>query len=118
MTETFRVSMVAEQLLQDIPGGIGTYVRAMLRRLPSEGVELEPVVALHRQSALAGTGLSHARRLSMPRQALYRSWTRGRGPNAGGDGVLVHAPSLAFPPHDGRPLVVTVHDVLFLEHPD
>jgi glycosyltransferase involved in cell wall biosynthesis len=30
----------------------------------------------------------------------------------------VHAPSLAFPKRDGRPLVVTVHDVLFRDHPD
>jgi glycosyltransferase involved in cell wall biosynthesis len=113
-----RVAMVAEQLLQDIPGGIGTYVRAMLRRLPAEGVELEPVVAAHRANALSQSGLSHARRLAFPRQVLYRRWTGGRGPSVGGHAALVHAPSLAFPPRDGRPLIVTVHDVLFLENPD
>lgn len=118
MTDALRVTMVAEQLMQDVPGGIGTYVRAMLRRIPFQGVELEPVVARHRTGALASAGLSHARRLRLPRQVLYQRWTSGNGPAAGGDGSIVHAPSLAFPPHDGRPLIVTVHDVLFLEHPD
>ncbi len=116
--DTFRVAMIAEQLLQDIPGGIGTYVRAMLRRLPVEGVELEPVVAAHRPAALSQSGLPHARRLGLPRTALYRRWTRGHGPSVGGRASLVHAPSLAFPPRNGRPLVVTVHDALFLENPE
>jgi len=113
-----RVSLVTEQLLQEVPGGIGTYVRALLRRLPAVGVELEPVVALHRRAALTGAGLPHARRLPVPRQVLYRRWTQGRRPAVGGDAALVHAPSMAFPPRDERPLVVTVHDLNFLEHPD
>jgi glycosyltransferase involved in cell wall biosynthesis len=113
-----RVAMIAEQLLQDVPGGIGTYIRAMLRRLPVEGVELEPVVAAHRPAALSQSGLPHARRLRLPRSLLYRRWTSGRGPSVGGQASLVHAPSLAFPPRDGRPLVVTVHDALFLENPE
>jgi glycosyltransferase involved in cell wall biosynthesis len=110
--------MFAEQLLQEVPGGIGTYVRAMLRRLPAAGVELEPVVAMHRAGTLAQTGLPHARRLGVPRPLLYRRWTGGHGPTVGGPASVVHAPSLAFPPRDGRPLVVTVHDVIFLEYPD
>jgi glycosyltransferase involved in cell wall biosynthesis len=113
-----RVSLVTEQLLQEVPGGIGTYVRALLRRLPAVGVELEPVVALHRRAALTAAGLPHARRLPVPRQVLYRRWTQGRRPSVGGDAALVHAPSMAFPPRDERPLVVTVHDLNFLEHPD
>lgn len=113
-----RVSLIAEQLLQEVPGGIGTYVRAMLRRVPFQGIELDPVVAMHRTSTLASAGLSHARRLNLPRQLMYQRWTRGGGPSVGGESKLVHAPSLAFPPRDGRPLIVTVHDVIFLEYPD
>jgi glycosyltransferase involved in cell wall biosynthesis len=113
-----RVSLVAEQLMQDIPGGIGTYVRAMLRRIPFEGVELEPVVARHRTSSLATAGLSHARTLNLPRQVMYQRWSGGHGPTVGGEAAVVHAPSLAFPPHDGRPLIVTVHDIIFRSHPD
>lgn len=118
MTEPMRVAFVAEQLLQEIPGGIGTYVRAMLRKIPYQGVELEPVVAMHRVPTLAGAGLSHARRLNLPRRALYQRWTKGSGSSVAGDASVVHAPSLAFPPRDGRPLVVTVHDVLFRDFPD
>jgi glycosyltransferase involved in cell wall biosynthesis len=118
VTDALKVSLIAEQLLQEIPGGIGTYVRALLRRLPSTGVELEPVVALHRSSTLSTAGLPQARRLQLPRQLLYRRWVHGSSPTVGGDAQIVHAPSLAFPPRDSRPLVVTVHDVNFLEHPD
>lgn len=113
-----RIALVVEQLLQDIPGGIGTYVRALLRRVPPVGVELEPIVASHRRITLSNAGLPHARRLMVPGKVLYRQWMRGRGPAVGGDAALVHAPSMAFPPRDGRPLVVTVHDVNFLEHPE
>lgn len=113
-----RVSFIAEQLLDDVPGGIGTYARAMLRRLPSAGVELEPIVALHRKATLASSGLPHARRLPLPRPLLYRRWMRGAKPSVGGEADLVHAPSMAMPPPDGRPLVVTLHDVCFLEYPE
>lgn len=117
-TDTLRVALIAEQLMQDIPGGIGTYVRALLRRVPAEGVELEPVVARHSSSTLSKFGLPHARTLRFPRTALYRRWAAGRGSKAAGGAALVHAPSLAFPPREDRPLIVTAHDVLFLEHPE
>lgn len=118
MPASLRVALVAEQLLEAEPGIIGLYVRALLRRLPPTGVEVEPVVALHRAGALADAGVPHARRLRLPRSMLYRRWMRGRPPAPGKDAAVVHAPSLAFPPKDERPLVVTVHDTLFLEDPD
>lgn len=113
-----RVTFVCEQLVQPVPGGIGTYVRAMLGALPTWGIEVDPVVAWHRASALREAGLSQARRLNVGRRVLYRRWERGKRPRAGGDGSLVHAPSLAFPPRDSRPLVVTVHDLLWRDYPD
>jgi glycosyltransferase involved in cell wall biosynthesis len=113
-----RVSMICEQLLQPVPGGIGSYVRAMLRALPRCGIEVEPVVAWHRDATLYDAGLSHARRLRTDRRRLYDHWTKGRRPGVGGTADIVHAPSLAFPARDTRPLVVTVHDTLFLDHPD
>jgi glycosyltransferase involved in cell wall biosynthesis len=118
LRDGLRVAIVAEQLLQDLPGGIGTYVRALLRRLPPAGVELEPIVAMHRAGALTQAGLPHARRLPFPRALLYRRWMNGRRPLVGGQAAVVHAPSLAFPPKDGRPLVVTVHDTIFLDQPE
>lgn len=93
-------------------------MRALVRRLPPYEVAVEPVAAWHGQKDLHEAGLSQARRLPAPRRLLYRRWARGGRPRAGGDADLVHAPSLAFPPHDGRPLVVTVHDVSFLELPE
>ncbi|HVL82455.1 MAG TPA: glycosyltransferase family 1 protein [Actinomycetota bacterium] len=113
-----RVTMFVEQLMQPIPGGIGTYVRAMLRHLPPQEVEVEPVVAFHRERDLFEAGLPHARRLRSGRRVLYGRWERGRGGGVGGTGRVVHAPSLAIPRRDRRPLVVTVHDVLFREFPE
>lgn len=116
MTDTIRVTLNAEPLVGDAPAGVQAYIRALLRRLPSHGVQLEPVVALHRLSTLAGAGLSHARRLSMPRGALYKRWARGHGSSI--EASLVHAPTLTFPPRGDAPLVVTIHDLIFLSHPD
>lgn len=118
MSEGLRVSLICEQLLQPIPGGIGTYIRGLMASLPRYGVQVEPVVAFHRPAELVEAGLTQARRLRAPRSIAYRRWERGGRPGAGGDASIVHAPSLAFPRRDGRPLVVTVHDVLFEEFPD
>ena len=112
------VSLVCEQLLQPVPGGIGSYVRALLESLPEHGVSIRPVVAWHRRSVVRGAGMDSARRLSLPRVVLYRTWAAGGGPVMPGGTRLVHAPSLAFPPRDTRPLVVTVHDVFFRTDPD
>lgn len=113
-----RVALVCEQLLQPVPGGIGTYTRALIQHLPKTGVVVEPVVAWHRRRTLEHAGIPQARRLPATRRMLYEGWSRGRGPKASGDADVVHATSLAFPRHDGRPLVVTVHDVLWREFPE
>lgn len=118
MTPDLRVSLICEQLMQPIPGGIGTYVRGLMSTLPRYGVQLDPVVAWHRPARLAEAGLSQARRLPVTRHALYRRWARRGKPRVGGRADLVHAPSLAFPSRDSRPLVVTVHDLLFREYPE
>jgi glycosyltransferase involved in cell wall biosynthesis len=113
-----RVALFAEQLTEPDPGAIGLYTRALLRRLPATGVELEPVVAWHRAGVLSDAGVPHARRLRRTQSSLYKRWSSGRPPGLGGDAAVVHAPSLAFPPRDDRPLLVTVHDTLFLEDPE
>lgn len=118
MTDPLRVALIAEQLFEPDPGPIGAYVRALMRRLPPTGVALEPVVARHRSGALSDAGVPHATRLRLSRSSLYHRWMQGRPPSPEGDTALVHAPSLVFPPADGRPLVVTVHDSLFLEQPE
>jgi glycosyltransferase involved in cell wall biosynthesis len=54
----------------------------------------------------------------LPRRPLHEAWSRAGLPRPGGGLDLVHAPSLAFPNRGRRPLIVTVHDVLFLEFPE
>ena len=41
------IGLIAEQLLQRPPGGIGTYVRGLLGALPDQGVRVRPVTARH-----------------------------------------------------------------------
>src|SRR5205085_7123156 len=48
----------------------------------------------------------------------YEAWHRFRRPLVKVAGDLVHATSLAVPPAGRRPLVVTVHDLVFLRQPE
>ncbi len=117
-TEPLRVSIWCEQLFQTAPGGIGTYVQALLARLPDLGVELEPMVAWHTRGDLRRAGLPRAHRVRAPRSILHWGWALWGRPNVRMSGDLVHAPSLAFPPAPGAALVVTVHDLFFRSHPE
>src|SRR5438309_9689375 len=92
-----RISLIAEQLLQPIPGGIGEYTRALIRHVPTRGVEVDPVVAWHGAADLHRAGVSQARRVRVPRRALYRRWARKGRPSVAGGCDVVHAPSVAFP---------------------
>src|ERR1700722_14010644 len=118
-----RVAVNAEQLLYRSPGGVGRYTAQLLTLLPdvSAGDEVVPFTARHPPAAvaaaLAGVGVPPATAgravvLPLPRPLLYEGWL-GPGypplPRLGG-ADLVHAPSLAVPPHPRVPLVVTVHD--------
>ena len=113
-----RVGIVAEQLFQRPSGGIGTYVRGLIDALPGAGVEVRSIVARHTGAELASAGLDVATALPLPRRILYESWARFGRPRIPVDVDIVHAPSLVFPSADRRPLVVTVHDLLFRSYPD
>ncbi len=112
------VGLVAEQLFQRPSGGIGTYVKGLLRTLPAAGVEVRPVVARHGDQELADSDLSGAIRLTLPRTALYEAWGRLGRPTVPGTLDLIHATSLAYPFAERRPIVVTVHDLLFRTFPE
>jgi glycosyltransferase involved in cell wall biosynthesis len=109
------VAVHAGQLLQPVPGGIGRYVRAMLRTLPVAGVEPVAFAAGSRPPGLAARipwvdlGQPHG-------GVRYELWHRLRRPVVGIDAHVAHAPSLAVPPVR-IPLVVTVHDIAFLRMP-
>ena len=111
-----KVAVHAGQLLQPVPGGIGRYVEHLLDALPGAGVE--PVAF-----AAGGPvqGITPWVDLGWPRGPLrYELWHRLRWPSVavGRDVDVVHATSLAVPPPGRRPLVVTVHDVVFLRQPE
>ena len=87
-----RVALITEQLRRAVPGGIGTYVRGLLKGavgLPERNIWVEP------------------RQARLPLPLLTRAWDRGLLDLRGSYDV-VHAPSLVFPP-TAIPLVVTVH---------
>ena len=110
------VAVHCGQLLQPVPGGIGRYVDALLTYLPNEGVQVEAFAAGPRPDDLEAD--VEWNDLGAPRGGLrYELWHRARRPRLRVAGSIVHAPSLAVPPRDDRPFLVTVHDVAFLRHP-
>lgn len=109
-----RAAVHVGQLLQPVPGGIGRYVRGLLAALPGAGVEVEAFAAGPPPDGVRGyTDLGWP---SGP--ARYETWHRFRRPLIRVPGDVVHATSLAIPPAGRRPLVVTVHDLVFLRTPE
>nr|MDQ3385247.1 glycosyltransferase [Actinomycetota bacterium] len=105
------VALHAGQLLQPVPGGIGRYVRSLLGALPAAGVEPVAFAAGPAPEDVDGPWID----LGAPRGAVrYELWHRLRRPLVRVPGDVLHATSLAVPPAGGRPLVVTVHDLVFL----
>jgi glycosyltransferase involved in cell wall biosynthesis len=112
-----KVALHAGQLLQPVPGGVGRYVRALLRHVPATGIDVTAFGAGPRPGNLSDP--VQWVDLGVPRGSWrYESWHRVRRPRLRLPADLVHAPSLAVPPPSGRPLVVTVHDVAFLRYPE
>lgn len=122
------IALTVEQLWQSVPGGSGTYVRALAAALAErDDVVLAGIAA---RGARAGEhGLSPALELGvsrLPRPVLYQSWARLRRPAVPRPRRMrherrrfdvVHATTWAVPPRSA-PLVVTVHDVAFLRSPE
>jgi glycosyltransferase involved in cell wall biosynthesis len=118
-----RVAVNAEQLLYPSPGGVGRYTAQLLTVLPELFPADAPVpfTALHPrrevEAVLSAFGVEasvihESVVVGVPRPLLYRLWLMlgtPALPSLGG-ACVVHAPSVAVPPRDTRPLVVTVHD--------
>jgi len=113
-----RVALHVGQLFQPVPGGIGRYIDGLLGALPEVGIEL---------TTFAAGGAPPGREPPLPDYVdlgrphapwRYELWHRFRWPPVPVPAEVLHAPSLAVPPARGTPLVVTVHDLAFLRHPE
>ena len=115
-----RVAVNAEQLLYHSPGGIGRYTAQILSGMPRMFPEAEMAAFTARHprrtvnAAMRAAGvIEQATILGLSRPVLYEGWLRLGRPRLPEslNADLVHAPSVAVPPHPRVPLVVTVHDV-------
>lgn len=98
-----------------MPGGTGTAVDATIDHLLDRpGLSLTGIAAAHRSAADVSIETS---KHWLPRPLLYESWHRWGWPRSGADADVIWAPAMAVPPRT-KPMVVTVHDVDFLEHPE
>ena len=121
-----RLAILVDQLFASIPGGMGTYVRELVPALTRADPSLD--IALFHSKFTGSLQESWARgypqvQLDAGIRRLYPSWTLFRRPRLpeelSGCGI-VHSPlPAAVPPVRPRQgLVVTVHDVAFLAHPE
>ena len=113
--------MTLEQCWHRVPGGTAVAAVGMARALADRReLDLVGVAALHRRPPQSPwTPPVPVHHLPLPRIALYESWHRLRKPaveRATGTVGVVHATSIAIPPKSA-PLVVTVHDLAFLQEP-
>jgi glycosyltransferase involved in cell wall biosynthesis len=97
-------------------GGVARYTRQLWRHLELErSVEVHALQVGWRPPRLAG-----ARRVRAPMRLVHELWRRARFPTAErivGDIDVVHSIDLVAPP-TRKPLLVTMHDVIGLTHPE
>jgi glycosyltransferase involved in cell wall biosynthesis len=115
------VAVTLEQCWHEVPGGTAQAALESIRALQASGVvEQIGVSARHGHDPQpAWTPPIPVRPLSLPRLALYESWHWLRRPvvqTATGPVDVIHATGMAVPP-PSAPLVVTVHDLAFVQDP-
>lgn len=117
-----RVAITVEQFWHKVPGGTARATSHTLRALQRQGLhDLVGVAARHGsqdpQILAVPVPVAHAR---WPRPLLYEAWHRLGYPSARsivGDVDLIWASAMVVPPVSA-PIVVTVHDLDFLDHPE
>lgn len=122
MTST--LSVIAEQLVSPVPGGIGRYTASLLPELiataPS-GWSVEALVARHPRDLVDDLdqrfpGLARVRALPFPPRVLPELWRRGiPGTMPGG---RIHATSSLAPLSARSHTVVSLHDAVPWTHPE
>jgi glycosyltransferase involved in cell wall biosynthesis len=122
MPSPSRVAVTVEQCWHRVPGGTASSALGSLRALQAHtDLDLVGLSARHRTPAPPPWRPPvPVRALPLPRLALYEAWHRLRWPpveRATGPVDVIHATGMAVPPRSA-PLVVTVHDLAFLDEPD
>ena len=117
-----RIAYTLEQCWHRVPGGTGIAAIEVARELALRSdVEVIGVAGRHRHPPTDGFAPPIAvSSLPIGRPLLYRSWLRLGWPKVESvveDAVLVHSTTI-IPPATSLPLVVTIHDLAFLRHPD
>ena len=113
-----RILVVAEQLRRPVEGGIGTYVRGLVRGL--SGLDVDVTLFASRPPRSGPDPVAAVGRVvtsPLPAPALVRAWDREWGRLPGGHDV-VHATSFALPPAGDAPMSVMVHDLAWRHFPD
>jgi glycosyltransferase involved in cell wall biosynthesis len=119
---TVTVAYTIEQCWHQVPGGTAASALGTARALVArDDVEVIGVAARHSSPPpQAWRPPMEVRHLSLPRRALYESWHTLRRPpveKATGPVDVIHATGMVVPPRSA-PLVVTVHDLAFVGHPE
>ena len=117
-----RIAFTLEQCWHRVPGGTAVAALELARALVEQSeVELVGVAARHRdlppEQWLPPIEVRH---LALPRIAVYESWhylRRPRVESATGAVDVIHATGIAMPPPT-RPIVLTVHDLAYLDYPE
>lgn len=125
MAAPLRVAVTLEQCWHEVPGGVATSALESIRALQatpevSMDIDLVGVAARHPdQPSAPFVPTIPVRHLPLPRLALYEAWHRFRRPavqRATGPVDVIHVTGMAMPPRTA-PMVVTVHDLAFLDDP-
>jgi glycosyltransferase involved in cell wall biosynthesis len=122
MDDRLRVAITLEQCWHRVPGGTAASIVELGRALAARAeLEMVGVSAKHRSLPAAPfVPPIDVRALPLPRAALYETWHGLGWPSieqATGPVDVVHATAVAIPP-TRAPLVVTIHDLAFLDSPD
>ncbi len=122
-SKTVRPLIIAEQLRDPLPGGIGVYVRGLVSGLVSLGFAPTAITSAGESIAPLLPDLDRARieAMRIPHRALVALWDRGLSlPRSTVlKNNIVHATSLVLPGRSkSTPMTVFVHDVSFLRFPE
>lgn len=122
MPGSLRVALTLEQCWHRVPGGTASSILGLARTLQQRpDLDLIGVSAWHRaQAPNPWRPTIPVRRLPVPGTLLYDAWHHLRRPSverATGPIDVIHATTLAVPP-PSAPIVVTIHDLAFLDHPE